>query len=801
MSLFLAFLTLAAASRPKAMPMAGIHTFVIYEPVLTAQDASILQRLKPDLVCRAWFKWGTSLNWAALAPLAHGCKEYGVLLQGGITVAAIYPGENGMDEDTFRDFATTDVEGRLVQIGGPRGWYHLSLYNPKVIRYLEEDVRRQIDAGAAGIWYDEIEGYYDWIPTEGYDRYACTAFRDWLIAKYCRGKGWSENDGRWRTHFGIDLARYGGSIRNFDYRDYLLSTPGLGGKPLAVDPPQGDPRRWETSPNPLYREWGYAWDRRAKGTFRFDTVSRIFQELLQDANRYAWTKYRRRLINTYNHNGTARPGVSFLQPHNPSQPPILDGRLDARVSALPWYEAVVHDAAEVDPSVPVVFFVDWPGETDRLAALPREDQLLFFALYIPEAYAAGGEFALPIRGYTYSARDQGTLGYLARMLAFYRSLAPWLRGSHAVAGPVHAPEGVAARARRCPRGVAVHLVNHRFTLATHSLQKLKDVVVTLPWAGPAPGEIVEVSPDTPKALPVRCRSGKATITLIVPELEKSAMVLLPNKDVKVSPPFRSARAIPAGVPEAAGVLYDQFGIPMRNAVLHVGGRTYRADSWGRYRVPAGAVAARLEFPGEPELPLPLLPGFACWRLEAGEEAVGSFANGLGGFVANWSGKGEAADAVRIRTERHLGSASLRCDFLPVRALWRNVYSPRVAARGMDEIEIVYCGDGSNGAVQATIQALGRPEGDHFYSAPLPLRPRTWTTIRLPFTEFRDGEGHPYKPQGSGWISFQISAGGDWRGTGTVWLKSVRLIRQGGSRLRLAWRQDAFDFDTVDVDRQ
>lgn len=801
MSLILAICALGASGHSAASPISSIHTFVIYEPVVAAEDASLLERLHPDLVCRAWFKWGTSLNWASLAPLAAECRERGVLLQGGITVAAVYPGENGISDATFRDFATTDVEGNLVQIGGPRGWYHLSLYNPRVIRYIEEDVHRQIDAGAAGIWYDEIEGYYDWNPTEGYDRYACAAFREWLIDKYCRKQGWTEDDKRWRTRFGIDLSRYGGTIRNFDYRDYLLSTPGRNGKPLAADPPQGDPRQWASSPNPLYREWGYAWDRRARGTFRFDTVSRIFQKLLRDADDYAWQKYRRRLINTYNHNGTARPGVAFFQPHNPSQPPMVDGRLDGRVSALPWYEAVVRDAAEVDASAPVVFFVDWPGETDRLAALPREDQLLFFSLYIPEAYAAGGEFALPIHGYTYDARSQGTLGFLARMLAYYRALAPWLRGSSALDAQVLAPQGVAARARRSALGVAVHLINHRFTLAAHSVEALQNVSITLPWKGPAPARCLAVSPDTPQALPVKCAEGRGALTLTLPELHRSAVILLPAKGTRLRAPFRAAAALPKGVVEAAGVLYDHFGIPMRGAAIAVRGRTYHTDSWGRFRIPAESTAGAVKFPGEPALALPLTPGFSCWRVQEGEVSVGAFGYGTAGFTPNWAGKGKGPQALRISAERHLGAPALRCDFLPVQTPWRNAYSPRVDARGMDEIEIEYCGDGSARTVQATIQALSRPEGDHFYSVPLSLEPRRWTTLRLPLAAFRDAQGNPYRPVEPAWIAFQLSATGEWHGTGTIWLRRVRLLRRGGARLKLAWHLDEYDFDAVDVDRQ
>jgi hypothetical protein len=653
--LLLAALPLRAWAQTK--PLDRIAVFVIYEPVTSPQDVETLRRVRPDLVCRGWFKWASSSNWANLAPFAKACRDLGIVLQGGITVAAVYPGENGMDAATFRDFATIDVvTGQPYRVGGENGWHHLSLYNPKVIAYLKADVRRQIDAGAEGIWYDEIEGYYDWNPTEGYDPYACAAFRDWLIRKYCAGQGWKEDDPRWKSVFGIDLSLYGGSIRNFDYRKHLLTTKGKDGRPLAADPPQGDPRAWASSPNPLYREWGFAWDRRAKGTFRFDTVAALFADLLADANRYAREKYRRKLINTYNHNGTARPGVEFLQPHNGAQPPLINGRLNARVSYLDYYEGTIRDAAEVCPGVPVVFFVDWPGETDRMAAMPRADQVHFFATYIPEAYAAGGEFALPVRGYTYVSREQGTLGYLCKLADFYREHFAWLRGSRPAEGTVDAPEGVAARLRLCDSGAALHLVNHRFDTRDVWPRTVHDVHVSLRWNGLTPAEAIAVSPDFAEQRPVQIRREGDRLTLIVPELTCSALVLLPKEgslrrvtgraadgahlmavgsramaaasdgrftlwlppNVKEIECLETGQRLPASgnlvfsaPPDsqpstlnpqpafASGLLLDAPGAPMRGAELWVGGRRFHTDTWGRYRIPLPAGASTQVLPPSP----------------------------------------------------------------------------------------------------------------------------------------------------------------------------------------------------------
>ena len=654
--------------------VADIRVFAVYEPVFTWQDVDILSRVQPDFVCRGWFKWGSTPDWQAVAPLAQACRERGILLQGGITLAALYPGENGMDDAAFRDFACHGTDGKPYLCGPSvqSGWYHLSLYNPKVIEYLKREARLQLDAGAIGIWYDEIEGYYDWNPTEGYDPYACAAFRDWLIRKYCTGQGWREDDPRWHTQFGIDLAKHGGSIRTFDYLRHLQTTPGNGGKPLAADPPQGNPRGWAASANPLYREWGYAWDRKAQGTFRFDTVAATFADILADADRYAREKHGRTLISTYNHNGTARRGVAFQQPHNGAQPPLRKNRLDGRASYLSFYEDLIADAAEVCPEQPVVFFVDWPGETDLLTALPRTDQTHFFKLYIPEAYAAGGEFALPLRGYSYIANHQGTLGTLARMADFYREYAPWLRGSRPLPVQPEAPDNLTVRVRSSAGGTAVHLVNHAFSSQEVWPQSRTNVCINLAWNRPAPAGAFAVSPDFPEQRPVPLSLKDGRLTLDVGTVACSALVILPDVGVlrpitgraapgthilatgsralavannegftlwlptegRAGPPDRpllvecleTGERLPArdGVTFAAppagefasGLLLDAFGIPARHAEIASGSYRWHTDGWGRFRLPLartanGQVSACVE-PGSTNTFAPST-AFTAWR--------------------------------------------------------------------------------------------------------------------------------------------------------------------------------------------
>jgi hypothetical protein len=841
-------------------PLSDVRVFAVYEPVFTRQDVELLTRVRPDFVCRGWFKWHHTPDWQTYAPLARACAEKGIRLQGGITLSAIYPGENGIDDATFRDFVSYCADGQPVHCSfhGGDGWYQLSLYNPKVVDTLKREVRRQIDAGAVGIWYDEVEGYYDWVSTAGYDPYACTAFCDWLIRKYCVGQGWSEDDPRWSARFGVDLSRHGGSMRTFDYRLHLRTTLGKDGKPLAENPPQGHVRRWADSANPLFREWGFAWDRAAAGTFRFDTVAAIFADIVADADRYARERYGRTLINTYNHNGTARPGVAFLQPHLGGQPPIRKGRLDARASYLEEYERIVTDAAEVCPGQPVVFFVDWPSETDRLTALPRSDQMHFFAIYIPEAYAAGGEYALPLRGYSYVAADQGTLAALTRMADFYREYAPFLRGSRVASRQPVAPDRMTLRVRQSAAGTAVHLINHAFSTQAVWPVPRTNLVVTLPWDGPAPTAAFAVSPDFPEQRPVRITRRDDRLELEVGTLVCSLLVLMPEAGAfravtgaatdglhVIAPPSRAmvfardgrftlwvpsdatslecletgerlpARdgvrfAPPTDGAFASGLLLDGFGIPARHAAITTGTRSRHADAWGRFRIPvADITGGSLSVAVEPGSTNTLTSGdtFTAWRCYAPQIPVlafpaadeGPWPTAQGSHAPPYGFWANWPDKARVPDVIRLARETHGG-----RAALRCSFaaSPRVAWSNVNSPGFAVAHADAVELVYAgdgtprTLQAVLHAS-PRFYRTTISLSENTWTTRRIPLREFRDNEGKSFDPgRHARTVSFQLAPPGALDADVTCWLHRVTLVQE--TPVRQEW-QSATAFDAVDVD--
>ena len=837
-----------AGAAESAKTLGDVRVFAVYEPVLSQQDVDLLTRVHPDFICRGWFKWHHTPDWSRYASLAEACAEKGILLQGGITLSAVYPDENKMDAATFRNFAAhgTDGEPYHCRMADNGGWYQLSLYNPKVIDYLKQQVRLQIDAGAVGIWYDEVEGIYDWNPTNGYEAYACAAFRAWLMRKYCVGQGWREDDARWQTHFGIDLAKHGGSIRTFDYLRHLQTTLGKTGKPLAENPAQGFPRNWATSANPLYREWGFAWDRKAAGTFRFDTVAAIFADILADADRYARERYGRTLINTYNHNGTARPGVAFLQPHNGAQPPLRQGRLDGRASYLNYYEALIADAAEVCPRQPVVFFVDWPGEADRLTALPRTDQLNFFSIYIPEAYAAGGEFALPLRGYSYVSRDQGTLAALTRFADFYRDYAPFFRGSQALPDQPQGIDRLTLRLRTSSAGTTLHIVNHAFSTRAVNPLARTNLCVQIPWTAPLPQSVFAVSPDFPEQRPVACALTNTTLTLQLGTVVCSAVVVFPHAQALrlisgTAPEGSHITAAPSRAqaitahgrftlwlpqtcttltcletgeqravqPDVAfkmplagayfsGMLLDVFGIPMRHTELIGNGVRSHTDAWGRFRIArAGQAVEPVSIAGAAQISITPDPGdaFTAYRIAPARRTLGTFEHSTEGYWANWPDKIHVQDVITLTNCVYRDQPALQCTFAATpRVPWSNINSPSFTLAGADAVELTFAGDGTPRTIYAVLHAY-----PHFYRTTLALSNTAWTTQRIPLSNFRDEKGQAFHTEGRMQnVTFQLAPATTYITPAVFWIQRVESVT--AHPVQRLWTSTE-PFDRIDVEHR
>jgi hypothetical protein len=568
-------LAVAAVAVPLCLPLwaqerqPAPRLYAIYEPVVSASDLPILQRIRPELVCRGWFKWAGARDYRADEWILRRCHQLGIRVQGGVTVAAIYPDENGITEEQFLDYATRDPRGELVPVSG---WYHVALHNPALREYIKGFVRAQIDAGVDGIWFDEIEGIYGWVH-EGYDAHTIRAFTDYLVGKYVNEMGWAEDDPRFLTELGVDLAQFGPTIRDFDYREWLLASRAPDGGLLSDDPWQGPWDEPWLSANPLYREWGHAWrpDPRSQATFQGRAVLEFWREFVDDAREYARRTTGRDLVITCNENGTPRPWVDFQQPHDGALPQVTpEGDLDTTYRCLPWVEERVRLAAEVTPDAPVVQFVDWPGESDRLVSLPQAQIATFLHTYVPEAYAGGALFALPVKGYTYEAARHGMLrdtALLADHLRRYDELL--FEGTVPSAMGVQVERGdVEVRVRENAHRKMIHLIDHRPITDREAI----DLAITV---GPVEGYVWTVSTRQPFELGLTMKPGGR---LVVEGFRDSALVAIED----VSPSVSGRVLNREGEPIAGAVVTWVQGSPEAQPLPS--GSARRVESLGRVPV-------------------------------------------------------------------------------------------------------------------------------------------------------------------------------------------------------------------------
>ena len=265
-------------------PVQDIRQAVVYtinETILSDDGIDLARKTGSDVLIRGWFKWSTAPDFAKLAPLVPKAHAMGALFGGGITCSALYHGESGLTEKQVLDMATRGPAGQLIDAWGQRNCRHGTLSNPVYLEFLLSSCERQIDAGADGLFMDEINAALQ--ANEGFDDYSVADFRKFLPDR-CGKQGWTATDARWRSAYKIDLADASiapdKTIKTFQYRAYLKSR-GLSKNPHAAD-------------NPLSPDWH---------AFRNDRDDRAWKWLTDAIRAYAASKGRRVLINA---NGLAR---------------------------------------------------------------------------------------------------------------------------------------------------------------------------------------------------------------------------------------------------------------------------------------------------------------------------------------------------------------------------------------------------------------------------------------------------------------------------------------------------------------
>lgn len=385
-----------AAAEPSPSPnLNDLVVWTVNEYIQSPEGVDFAARVPSQLLIRGWFRWANSRDFLKDAPLAARAHANGQLFGGGVTLAAIYRGENGLDEATFMDFATRDPNGRLYPAFGKANYFHGSLSNSRWVDYCLGFVYRQIDAGVDELFMDEVNAAHG--QQEGYDDYACREFRTALLARH---KDWSPTDARWEKEYGVALSDKAvcpdGTMASFDYRAYLQQ------RGFTRDP-------W-ASRNPLAGHWAQ---------FKAERDDRVWREVCEKIRAYARSKNRRVWI--------AANGLNRYVDHQIQN--IMDGglfldkdrRVDACRSILEWGQGLVmRSRTLLGKDVPIVVFHDW-GFGMPWQEISAADRNLWLRVYAPELYAAGVFFAFPVHGpFGCDAQKDGTLPAIIREATFFR---------------------------------------------------------------------------------------------------------------------------------------------------------------------------------------------------------------------------------------------------------------------------------------------------------------------------------------------------------------------------------------------
>lgn len=535
----------------RSQPVRDIRDAVVYtvhETMDSDDGVRAGAKVGSDLWIRGWFKWHQARDYVPLGHLVTKAHALGALFGGGITCSALYDGENGLTDAQWRDLATRDPDGRLVDAWGEPGCRHGTLSNPAYREYLLSWCRNQIDAGVDYLFMDEINAALQ--ANEGYDDYSLRDFRSYLLRKAGEGKGWKPDDARWREVYRIELADReicpDGTVNSFDYRTYLRKQ-GLSGS------------GFDGIKNPLNAFWH---------GFRKERDDRAWKELTDGIRSYAAGKQRKVLISG---NGLARY-VDLQVLGVWSNWRVRDGRIDLSAPQLDeWASTVAAGRSLAGGRVPVVFFHDWGFNGFPWMEVSPSERALWLRVRGAEIYAAGGFFAFPIHGPgNNDALRDGTVGEVARQTAFYqRNKGLYLRAHLLGFEPIESAAPLLSKALwRCEdqAALALHVVNRR--IEGGHLTPRSQVELRLPVAR-LPRSVRIVSPDWEgeRTGTARLSGGRVIVTL--PELEAYAVAMLDYDEVP-EVGMASVRTVPIGRwerPEQAEFIVDRGGTVREAAAL------------------------------------------------------------------------------------------------------------------------------------------------------------------------------------------------------------------------------------------
>ena len=488
--------------------------WVVCEPVHTRDHLRLALSFEPDVILRAWFKWGWTPDFSGYADRALEAARRGALFGGGVTCAAIERGEMNLPDAAFERLVARGPDGRPVPFGPEEGpVYRGAIESSEYLDYVLSWALKQVDAGATTLLLDGPGAASS--ERTGFTEAGIAGFRAHLLEKYVEKGGWAPDDSRWAERFGIALGDRreapDGTMRSFDYRAYLVRQ-GFAKQPLAPE-------------NRLAVEWGAPGDL-AEQTWCGRRNLAAWRTLVEGIRTYA----RQRQRPVYVASLGVLPLVDYHVVPVGDCWPLRDGGITAEASYVSrWRDLIEQSRAALGRDAPLVVFLEW-GQEIPWESVGVEDRILWLRRYAPEVFASGAFFAWPVSGCGGKslASENGTFELIAGLTRWYRRHARlyhdvrWL-GEGLVRTE---PDIVTTMMDQTTDGARriVHVINKRFG-PNKQPQPRRSLRLEIP-SGVAPQTAVAFSPDDDRATPLAVRHAGETATIELEQLVAYSVVTL-----------------------------------------------------------------------------------------------------------------------------------------------------------------------------------------------------------------------------------------------------------------------------------
>ena len=517
----------SAISAAEICEAGAARVFTINEEIVNKDGQDLALSVPSQMLIRPWFRWRNARDYAKDAWVIQPFHERGVSFGGGITLSALYRGENGLTEETFLDYATRDPWDKLYPaFGNSRsGYIHGAIANKKYLDYALSWAKKQMDAGVDSLFMDEVDGAYN--IHEGFDDYGLAGFREWLSKRYCDGEKWSDTDARWTERFKIDLRDASvcpdGTLKSFNYRNYLR-TRGWADQPDHKD-------------NPLRDEWGWPNDMRLGKSYCGERREQAWRYQCDSLRQYAQSKGRKVQIAA---NGVNRHVDFQIQGLWEETLAKKDGRLDISKSYVGlWRGALERSRRLLGRDVPVMFFHDWGDGFPYWGRLTGDEHKLWLRVYAPEIYAAGGFFAFPVHGpFGCDSRKDDSVAVIRKLAEFFNAHAALYRNTKWLSERLVVADrpGLSCVAKYQPdaQRLLLHVINRTCVKDSVTLASGKDVKLSFPVLGEVTQAEI-VSPDTEEVQAVTPAEEAGKTTVVVPSLVSYALVRVEYRRLNPAP--------------------------------------------------------------------------------------------------------------------------------------------------------------------------------------------------------------------------------------------------------------------------